>query len=245
MPRRHDADGKIFLLHPTRRTIYRIICENPGTYFYRLMTQGDEKFSNATLLHHLSKLEDDGLIKSEKIDGRRIFFPKNLRSKEIERAFMLLKNKNALKIFLYIINHENCFQNEIAREMGVHHDTVRHHVTRLVDAGLIFKEKQGRKVIFREGSLGEEILEGSMSVFSEAYIRFIVSKLADHCHFPEIVSRSRDQLVIRVVCPHEDDIELSLDISGWSLPILEDLDESKKDAQHTNKKTSETSPTTA
>lgn len=221
MPRRHDADDKLFLLHPTRRTIYKIICENPGTYFYKLMTQGNEKISSATLLYHLSKLEDDGIIKSDKIDGKRLFFPKNLRTKEMERAYMLLKNDNALKIFLYVLNHENCFQNEIARELNIHHDSVRHHVLRLVDAEIITKDKRGKRVHFMIGRLGQELLEGSLTVFSEAYIRFIISKLADDCHFPEIIDRTSEQLKIRVVCPNEDDIELTIDISNWSTDLLE------------------------
>ena len=222
-PRRHHSDNKLFLLHPTRRTIYKIICENPGTYFYKLMSQGDEKISSATLLYHLTKLEEDGIIKSDKIDGKRLFFPKNLRTKEMERAYMLIKNRNALLIFLYILNHADCFQNEIARELNIHHDSVRHHAVRLADAELIDKERKGKRVHFRIGRLGNEILQGSLTVFSEAYIRFIVSKLADDCHFPEIIDRTAEQLTIRVVCPNEDDIELTIDISNWSTDLLENM----------------------
>lgn len=227
MPKRNRPENTIFLLHPTRRYIYKIICENPGTYFYRLMKHGTAPISSATLLYHLGKLEEDGLIKSDKIDGKRIFFPRNLRTKELERAYMLLKNKNALKIFHYILDHdiEQCFQNEIARQLDLHHDTIRHHATRLADAELIIKEKRGKHNFFSIGRLGDEILEGSMKVFSEAYIRFIISKFADYCHFPEIISRTRDQLTIRVVCPHEDDIILTLDISGWTLEGMEELEE--------------------
>ena len=217
----YRSDEKLFLLHPTRRNIYKILCENPGTYFYKLMKQGSSG-SSATVLYHLSKLEDDGLITSAKIDGKRIYYPKNLRTQEIERAYMLLKNQNALNIFLYIVNNKSCFQNQIAREFSLHHDTIRHHATRLAAAELIDKEKKGKHVFFSIGRVGKEILEGSIVLFSEAYIRFIISKLADDCHFPEIVSRTREQLTIRVVCPGEDDIMLSIDISNWEVPLLED-----------------------
>ncbi len=221
MPYRRSSEDKLFLLHPTRRQIYKIICENPGTYFYKLMDTGT--VSSATLLYHLSKLEEDELITSEKIDGKRIYFPRNLRSKEIERAYMLLKNRNAARIFLYIVNNEKCFQNELAREFNLHHDTIHHHISHLVDAELVEREKEGKLVKFRIGRLGRDILEGSLVLFSEAYIRFIISKLADDCHFPEIISRTSKELTIRVVCPGEDDIELTIDISGWSIEIIEDL----------------------
>jgi predicted transcriptional regulator len=219
---RRNSEDKIFLLHPTRREIYKIICENPGNYFYRLMQHGEDGISSATLLYHLSKLEEDDLIHSAKIDGKRIYFPKNLRDIETERAFMLLKNENARNIFLYILNHADCFQNEIARELEIHHDTVRHHISKLVDAEMVEKYKEGREVHFLVGRLGKEILEGSSILFSEAYIRFIISKLADDCHFPEIIERTNDRIAIRVVCPNEDDIELSIDISGWTIDDIED-----------------------
>jgi DNA-binding transcriptional ArsR family regulator len=235
MPR-NTLEDKLFLLHPTRRSIYRIICENPGTYFYRLMSEipkYDKKVSSATLLYHLSKLEEDGIIKSDKIDGKRIFFPKNLRTKEIERAFMLLKNNNARKIFLYIVNFDNCFQNQLARALNLHHDSIRHHVLRLKDAELIDREKKGKHVRFSIGRLGREILEGSLSIFSETYVRFIISKLADDCHFPEIVSQTAEKLIIRVVCPREDDLELSIDISHWTIDYdegeIEELIEKKEE----------------
>ena len=146
-----------------------------------------------------------------------MYFPKNLRSKEVERAYMLLKNNNAQKIFLYILNHGKAFQNEIAKVIGIHHDSVRHHAVRLEDAKMINKEREGRRVFYSIGDLGNQILEGSMNLFSEAYVRFIISKLADNCHFPEIVSRTKEKLDIRVVCPYEDDIFLSIDISGWGI----------------------------
>ena len=65
------------------------------------------------------------------------------------------------------------------------------------------------------------MLEGSMNLFSETYIRFILSKLADECHFPEILNRTKDELKIRINCPGEDDIILTLNISNWVLDVEE------------------------
>jgi DNA-binding transcriptional ArsR family regulator len=192
----------------------------------------DKKISTATLIYHLSKLEEDGLITSEKIDGKRIYFPKNLRNKELERAFMLLKNENSEKIFAYVLNNDGVYQNELARVLNVHHDTIRYHADRLEDAELIETEKQGKLTKFHIGRLGKEMLEGSMNIFSEAYIRFILSKLADDCHFPEILSRTKDELVIRINCPGDDDITLSLNISNWVLEfeeVNENADQSESD----------------
>lgn len=214
--------NKLFLLHPTRRTIYKIICENQGTYFYRLINEVsniDKKISTATLIYHLKKLEETDLISTDKIDGKRIYYPNNLRNAQIERAYALLKNKNALKIFLLILNNDGTFknQNEIARDLNVHHDTIRYHTNRLEDAGLISKTKDGKLVEFEIGELGKELLKGSSKVFTQGYIRFLIKKLEDTCHFPEIIEQTRDKLTIRIVCKDEEDILLTLDLSGWDV----------------------------
>jgi DNA-binding transcriptional ArsR family regulator len=227
MPR---GQNDLFLLHPMRRSIYKLIAEQPGTYFYRLMSEipkYDKKISSATMLYHLQKLEEAGLIATDKIDGKRIYFPKNLRTPELERAYTLLKNENASKVFLYILNHDGCFQNEIARELDVHHDTIRFHTEKLADAELIERIRDGKMVKFSIGRLGKEMMEGSMNAFSEAYVRFLISSLSDDCHFPEIILQTKEKLIVRVNCPGEDDITLDIDLSAWTLDFGEATDEEK------------------
>ena len=102
-----------FLLHPTRREIYKVICENPGAYFYNLAADlAEENISSGTLSYHLKKLEETGLITSIKMEGKRVYLPKMLREPDIEKLYLLLRNDNAKKIFLYIVNHEGCYQKK-------------------------------------------------------------------------------------------------------------------------------------
>jgi DNA-binding transcriptional ArsR family regulator len=199
-----------------------MIAEVPGTYFYKLLTElpkYSEKASSATIIYHLKKLAEEGLLNTTKIDGKRIYFPNNLRSAEVERVFMLLKNENAKKIFQYIVNNKNPFQNEIARELNVHHDTIYYHTKRLIEAGLIEKEKQGKFTCFSLGSIGKDLLDGSFNIMTEEYRQFILEKLSDRCHFPEIISKTENSVVVRIVCPNEDDIELTISLGSFELTI--------------------------
>ena len=56
--------------------------------------------------------------------------------------------------------------------------------------------------------------------------------MADDCHFPEIISRTSNQLQIRVVCPNEDDIELTIDISNWSTDLVESKNDSESEVDN-------------
>jgi predicted transcriptional regulator len=216
----------LLLLHPTRWSIYKIICENPGTYFYKLMSEVSnysDKASSATVIYHLKKLSEEKLLRTEKVDGKRIYFPTNLRDAEIERIFMLLQNENARLIFQYIINHDRPFQNEIARELQVHHDTINYHTTHLEDAGLILKEKEGKFTRFNIADLGEQLINGSLNVITEEYVNFIFEKLSSSCHFPEIIEKTKENLKIRVVCPDEDDIELTISLNDFQISLISEI----------------------
>lgn len=216
----------LLLLHPTRWSIYKIICENPGTYFYKLMNEVanfSDKASSATIIYHLKKLNEEKLLETEKVDGKRIYYPTGLRNVEIERIFMLLQNDNARLIFQFIINNNRCFQNEIARELQVHHDTINYHVSHLEDAGLIVKEKEGKFTRFKVAELGEQLIDGSLNVITEQYVHYIFSKLSSSCHFPEIIEKTKSHLKIRVVCPNEDDIELTISLSDFQISLISEI----------------------
>ncbi len=216
----------LLLLHPTRWSIYKIICENPGTYFYKLMSEisnYSDKASSATIIYHLKKLNEEKLLSTEKVDGKRIYFPTGLRNAEIERIFMLLQNENARTIFQYIINNDRPFQNEIARELNVHHDTINYHTSHLEDAGLIKKEKEGKFTRFSIAELGEQLINGSLNVITEQYVNFIFDKLSSSCHFPEIIEKTQTHLKIRVVCPEEDDIELTISLNDFQISLISEF----------------------
>ena len=136
---------------------------------------------------------------------------------------MLLQNDNASLIFQYILNNERPFQNEIARELQVHHDTINYHTSHLEDAGLIVKEKEGKFTRFKIAEKGQELLNGSLNIITEEYVNFIFSKLSSSCHFPEIIEKTQSHLKIRVVCENEDDIELTLSLSDFQISLISEI----------------------
>ncbi len=152
------------------------------------------KLSSATVIYHLKKLSEEKLLKTEKVDGKRIYYPTGLRNVEIERIFMLLQNENARLIFQFIINNDKPFQNEIARELQVHHDTINYHTTHLIDAGLIEKEKEGKFTRFKIAELGQELINGSLNIITEQYVNYIFEKLSSSCHFPENHRKNAESL---------------------------------------------------
>ena len=68
---------------------------------------------------------------------------------------------------------------------------------------------------------------------TEEYIQFILTHLADSCHFPEIIHQDENKVVIRVVCPNEDDIELSISLSDFDISYVDEDDEEESNEEAT------------
>ncbi|MHA1792928.1 MAG: winged helix-turn-helix transcriptional regulator [Promethearchaeota archaeon] len=230
---------KALLLHPIRREIYKIIIENPGSYFYDLTKAfGDGSLnpsSPATVQWHLRKLQSAGLIDTVKHGGKRVYYPKGLRDKDVEKAYTILRNKTAREIFQYIVNHEDAYQKQIAASIrdGVHHDTIRWHTQRLAEVGLIEERSIGRMVKYRIGDLGKKLLDGSLNVLKENFIYHLTNVLKENCLYPQIMEQTKNKLVIKISCPGQDDIEFDIKLTEWNLEELEPADEGDDEEEET------------
>jgi len=132
------------LLNPIRRRIYEKVCESPGIHFFRLTSK--LTISQGTLDWHLRKLEQEGFLSSMKFGGKRIFYPRMLSNVESARAFAALRLKTAQHIFRQVTNNPGISQQKIANAVGVHHETVRYHLTRFEEIGLVERYRDGREV---------------------------------------------------------------------------------------------------
>ena len=221
------------LLHPLRREIYRLVCETPGVYFFELSSALTAP--HGTVNWHLRKLEEASLINSMKFGGKRVFYSRNLRTKDVEKAFVVLKHITARKIFAYILNCENCHQTQIAKSLDIHHDTVRHHTLRMQEANLIEAFKDGRKTCYRLGEVGIKLQEDSLNTISNTYIAALMDILEENCLHPEIEEVSKDHLTIRIECPGSTDATFTISLDQWSFDEEEgetiQIKEEKKLAQ--------------
>lgn len=214
------------LMHPVRREIYKIVSETPGSYFFEIASALE--LPHGTVSWHLKKLEAAGLVDTMRFAGRRVFFSQALRSKEVEKAFVVLRSEPTQQVFTFILNNPGCYQAEIADALGHHHDTIRHHIQRLKDAKLISSNRQGRTVHYNLGEVGKLILDSNTEVISKAYVEHLFSRLKEECLTPEVIEQSEGMITIKISCPGKDDAYITINLQGWSfLPdeILEGRDD--------------------
>lgn len=217
------------LLHPFRRELYQVLCSNPGTYLLELVDILESPLG--TLTWHLRILEREGLVKSLKYAGKRLYYPKMLRTQEVEMAYLTMRSDTAQKVFAYVVNNSGCYQEQMAENLSVHHDTVRWHVSRMEEVGLIKVIREGRKKRHFLAELGESLMKGSLNTITEAYILFLMEKLEDGCLNPQIKETTSDHVTIRIDCPERGkDCFITINLKDWEFQIVEDeSDESDMD----------------
>ncbi|TFF95973.1 hypothetical protein EU546_02345, partial [Candidatus Thorarchaeota archaeon] len=209
------------LLHPFRRELYQVLCENPGTYLLELVDILSSPLG--TLTWHLRILEREGLVKSIKFAGKRLYYPRMLRSQEAEMAYVTMKSETAQKVFAFVVNNEGCYQEQMAESLGVHHDTVRWHISRMQEVGLVKVIREGRKKKHYLDSLGESLMAGSLNVISEGYVIFLMEKLEDGCLNPEIRESTSDHVTIRIDCPEKGkDCFITINLTDWEFSVVDD-----------------------
>lgn len=211
------------LLNPIRRRIYEVVCESPGIHFYKIASE--LATSQGTLDWHLRQLEKDELLSSTKFGGKRIFYPRMLSSEESAKAFAALRSKTAQEIFSNIINHPGMNQQELANAVEVHHDTVRYHLTKFEDVGLVDRYRDGREVRVFLGELGELLVNGSLEIVSEHFVAFLLKKLKEGCLTPMVVSQDTEHVSLRVDCPDGENFEIRISLTGWDFHLTDEKED--------------------
>lgn len=153
------------LEHEHRRTVYQAITENPGVYLSELGESSD--ISLSTVRHHLQVLERENLIKSEKIRGKRRFYPVGADDTALVAALSDPAVRSLLETLADLGDARN---DRLVEELERSPSTVSHHLSSLEEDGLIVRERRGRTNVNRlapdvANSLGEGgIGEGDQAV---------------------------------------------------------------------------------
>ena len=209
------------LLHPFRRELYQVLCENPGTYLLELVAILSSPLG--TLTWHLRILEREGLVKSIKFAGKRLYYPRMLRSEQAEMAYLTMRSDTAQKVFAFVVNNEGCYQEQMAESLGVHHDTVRWHISRMEKVGLIKVIREGRKKRHYLDDLGALLLKGSLNIITVAYVLFLMEKIEDVCLNPEIIESTTDHVTILIDCPERGkDCFITINLTDWEFQFIDD-----------------------
>jgi DNA-binding transcriptional ArsR family regulator len=125
------------LKNPQRAMLYGFIRATPGAHLKQLSEEF--KMKTSSILWHIRKLESADLVLSERANGFRVFYPTEggIEAKRLSRAITALHNPNAQAIQEAVGRTPGRAVKEISDALSVHSGTVRWHLRKLRDFGLM------------------------------------------------------------------------------------------------------------
>lgn len=137
------VDRENVLEHPMRQHLLRSIEERPGIHLRELAGAHNTAVTNTQW--HLRKLEQAGLVKTQKMQGRRLYYPvqggQATKAQAVENA--ALRNPNAERVSQFLAANAGCNQRVLADGLGMNPGTVRWHLRKLESAGLVRSIQEG------------------------------------------------------------------------------------------------------
>lgn len=120
----------------TRRAAYEDVIAHPGTTITAAARRiGVER---STLLYHLQRLEESGLLKVERAGNRDVWFACGVAIDEgARRRAVVLSTSRAEVVAEFLAGRPEATSFEVARATGMSASTVRFHRKRLVAVGVV------------------------------------------------------------------------------------------------------------
>ena len=147
--------GKKILEHELLSRIYMYIRAHPGDHYRSIMAK--LKIKNGTLVHHLSRLEQEELIKSERDGYFKRFYPVGMRIPKSEVGMYYPEGMATynigehqvsglqMKIIKILKKYPGLTQKEIALKINESRRVVNYHIKLLEQDNLVRIVKEGRE----------------------------------------------------------------------------------------------------
>lgn len=159
------------LKNPQRAMLYGFIRATPGAHLKQLSEEFMMKTSS--ILWHIRKLEAADLVHSERANGFRVFYPTEggIEAKRLSRAITTLHNENARVIQDRVQNAPGQTVKELSERLDIHSGTVRWHLRKLRDFGLMDELVREDGSRFYGTPLGGKAIEAVLGAPTTAPVR--------------------------------------------------------------------------
>lgn len=129
----------------SRREIYASVRDAPGIHVRELERRHD--YAKGTLQYHLRELERAGLVEAHDDGKFTRYYASDDGFDDDDRAVLsALRRKNSRRIVAYLAAEGPLSTSELAARIERSPSTTSWHLSRLAEAGVVEKERDGRAV---------------------------------------------------------------------------------------------------
>lgn len=169
------ADRNPALELETRREIYQHVDDTPGVHFRALLEEFD--YAKGTLQYHLRQLVRGGLLEVSDDGTYTRYYPAGSFD-EADRAVMnALRREYARRIVAHLAVEGGLTTTELSDRLDRSPSTVSWHLSKLEDAELVTKNRDGRRVVYE--LTDPERVEYLYTVHRKSFTDRVVDRLFD------------------------------------------------------------------
>ncbi|TFF99228.1 MAG: winged helix-turn-helix transcriptional regulator [Promethearchaeota archaeon] len=139
----HRLTMEEVLENENRSKIIDIILKKPGIHFNEL--KRNSGLASGNLVWHLDILETYKVIKKKRVKNYVIYIPYYSKNPLSNVDLKLQKSELTLEILEKIEENPGIWNGKITEELEIHRKTIQYHIDKLIDLGLINRERDGIK----------------------------------------------------------------------------------------------------
>lgn len=137
-----------------RRKIYEIIEQSPGLHFREI--QRRSTLAVGSLQYHLDYLQKHHIIRTQ-AEGKfvRYYAVRGVQvhteadaAQHGQKTMAFLRHESTRKIILFLLKENRANNERIAQEINLSPSTTSWHLDKLVENGVLRREREGRKTFF-------------------------------------------------------------------------------------------------
>lgn len=130
----------------SRRAIYQQIADNPGVHFRALLDKLD--VAHGTLQYHLRWLAEEGLIEVSDDGSYTRYYPAAEFDEADQAVMNALRREYSRRILARLLVDGSLSTTDLSDRLDKAQSTVSWHLSKLADANLVTKERDGRSVVY-------------------------------------------------------------------------------------------------
>jgi predicted transcriptional regulator len=136
------------LTNQTRATIYQYIQDNPGCRVRDIRRAAG--IDHAESHWHTRILEKFGFVRKKRFGKYLAFYDVSLPTEELDEILCMLRVDTTYRVFYDIFVSPGSNQKDVAERVGVHPSTIKYHVDKLVELGLLSasEDSESNQVIY-------------------------------------------------------------------------------------------------
>lgn len=125
----------------SRRRIFDFIRDNPGTHMREIQRRLDLTLGN--LEYHLHYLEKNEMVTVQE-NGYKRYYPRREVGIEDQKLLGLLRQKIPRRLLILLLEEPDQSHQELLENFDVAASTLSYHMSKLVDAEVVVKHREGR-----------------------------------------------------------------------------------------------------